>query len=324
MSRLNNLFDYIVQANRFNAFPLDWAEIFGNEHPITVEIGFGTGEYTIEMARRNPDVNYIGFETSQLAVSKTLKGMFKEKIENVRILMVDGRFGLRNLFKDESVECVILNFPTPWSKGKHFRRRVAVPDLFKTLGMILTKNGRLELVTDVVNYAVDVKSMAQEMGFETSEIEINPHRAITTHYEEKWRAYERNIHALSVYKNRFERAERLLKGGMNLDYSKLELKETFLEDLSEALKKSHKGNSGQQICIFKSFFHGDDGNSFLVKTIAVDLYDQAQGEFEQHFLIDVRKKAAHCSIRLDGIAFPFKTPAVKFSLKRLAEILTMN
>src|SRR6056297_1892524 len=246
---INNAFDYIVKAHLSQQYPLDWQAIFGNHHPLTVEIGFGNGEYTLELARKHPERNFVGFETSQSSVSKTLRRMFKEGLSNVRIVMTDGRFGLRNLFDDESVDCVILNFPTPWSKGRHFRRRVAVTDFFRTLKLVLTPNGRLELATDVLNYAVDVYKMSKAMDFESEEMVINGPREIMTRFERKWRHYERNIHTLTVYRGEYAPCHRLLERSVIMPHGKVSEKAAKIENIAHGLNQSFKTPSDNEICV---------------------------------------------------------------------------
>ncbi|MDN5360812.1 MAG: tRNA (guanine-N7-)-methyltransferase [Thermotogaceae bacterium] len=318
---INNAFDYIVKAHLYDQYPLDWQTIFGNQQPLTVEIGFGNGEYTLELARKHPDRNFVGFETSQSSVSKTLRRMFKEGLTNVRIVMTDGRFGLRNLFDDESVECVILNFPTPWSKGRHFRRRVAVTDFFRTLQLVLTPNGRLELATDVLNYAVDVYKMSKTLGFEPEEMVINGPREIMTRFERKWRHYERNIHTLTVYRGNNEKCDRLLERSVVMPHEKLLETEASIENLYSGLNQSHKSPSGNEICVYKVIYEGREKDTFLIKTIAVDMYDHGEGEFEQHYFIDIYKNNRQWLLKLDPISRPFITPAVKFSIRSLAKTL---
>ena len=318
---INNAFDYIIKANLYDRYPLDWQTIFGNHQPLTVEIGFGNGEYTLELARRHPDRNFVGFETSQGSVAKTVRRMYKEGLSNVRIVMTDGRFGLRNLFDDESVDCVILNFPTPWSKGRHFRRRVAVTDFFRTLQLILTPNGRLELATDVLNYAVDVYKMSKAMGFNAKEMVINGPREIMTRFERKWRHYERNIHTLTVYRGKHEKCDRLLERSVVMPHEKVLVQEASTENLYNGLNQSHKSLSGTEICVYKVIYEGREKDAYLIKTIAVDMYDQGEGEFEQHYFIDVYRNNQQWHLKLDPISRPFITPAVKFSIRSLAETL---
>src|SRR6056297_676447 len=261
-SLIQNEFDYIVQAHRSQQYPLDWQEIFCNAQPLTVEIGFGNGEYTLELARKHRERNFIGFETSQSSVSKTLRRMYKERLTNVRIVMTDGRFGLRNLFEDESIDCVILNFPTPWSKGRHYRRRVAVPDFFRTLQMVLTPNGRLELATDVLNYAVDVFKMSKNLGFKPEEIVINGSREIMTRFERKWRYYERNIHTLTVYRGKHTASERLLERSVVMPHQKIPEKEASPENLYNGLNQRQKSRSENEICVYKAIYEGKDKSAY--------------------------------------------------------------
>lgn len=318
---IDSAFDYIVKAHLYQEYPLDWQTLFGNDHPLTVEIGFGNGEYTLELARKHPDRNFVGFETSQSSVSKTVRRMFKEGLNNVRIVMTDGRFGLRNLFDDASVDCVILNFPTPWSKGRHFRRRVAVTDFFSTLQMVLTPNGRLEVATDVLNYAVDVYKMSTAMGFKPEEMVINGPREIMTRFERKWRQYERNIHTLTVYRGEYAPCHRLLERSVIMPHGKVSIKEAAVENIDHGLNQTYKTPSENEICVFKVLYRIQDHQAYLVKTIAIDRYDHGEGEFEQHYFIDVYKNNGNWHVKTDPISRPFITPAVKFSIASLTDLL---
>jgi len=324
---LNCEYDYVIRAQDFESYPLDWNRLFGNDHPVTVEVGFGNGEYTLEMARRHRDRNFIGFETSLTSVSKTIRRMWKDNVSNVRILMVDGRFGLRNLFGDESVECIILNFPTPWSKNKHFKRRVAVPDFFKTLNMILVEGGRMELATDVVNYAVDTGNMARQHGFECTPIVINGEREIITGFEKKWIGYERNIHTMTLYKRRYESVKRLLDEENEMPHARVNAQQADVDNIVENLNRKWTNEDGTKICVFKSLYTGRSEDSLLVKTIAIDMplgYREeevdTEGDFKQYFFINLFRKNDQWLINLEGTANPFRTPSVKYAVQKLAEL----
>jgi tRNA (guanine-N7-)-methyltransferase len=325
---LQSEYDYVVRAQDYIAYPLDWNEIFGNSNPLTVEVGFGNGEYTLEMARRHQDRNFIGFETSLTSVAKTIRRMWKDNVENVRILMVDGRFGLRNLFGDESVACIILNFPTPWSKNKHFKRRVAVPDFFRTLNMILSKDGRMELATDVVNYAVDTRNMALEHGFNCTPIVINGEREVITRFERKWIGYERNIHTMTLYKGQSDSVKRLLSEEKEMPHARVNVKGSNVDNIMKNLNKKWTNEDGTQICVFKKVYTGKDENSLLVKTIAVDMplgYKEGEvdteGDFRQHFFINLFKRGEQWLLNLEGTANPFRTPSVKYAVRKLADVM---
>jgi len=316
-------YQYVVRGEDYNRYPLEWKAIFGNANPITVEIGFGNGEYTLEMAKKYPDRNFIGFEMSINSVQKTQRRLYREDIRNVRIIMTDGRFGLRNLFGEEQVECVIVNFPCPWSKEKHFKRRITVPEFFRTLGSVLEKGGRFELATDVLHYAVDSKRIAQQQGFDTTEIHINDDREIMTRFEAKWRKYERNIHTLKAYKNQTIHVERLLKEDEPMPHATVN-KNAPVEKVFELINRQYKSNDESRICVYKGTFRDRDANRFLVKTIAVDTSPKEGNNFEQHFFIDVINRKKDWIIKLDSVSNPYRTPAVKFAVQNLARELNQQ
>ncbi|RKX51321.1 MAG: tRNA (guanosine(46)-N7)-methyltransferase TrmB, partial [Thermotoga sp.] len=115
---------YEIKPRYEENFPLDWEKFFRRRGKLFVEIGFGNGEFLVEMARRYPEKNFVGFELSITSMVKVQRKIHDFKLENVRVVMEDGRFALREFFGDESVETVVTNFPCPWPKKAHKERRI--------------------------------------------------------------------------------------------------------------------------------------------------------------------------------------------------------
>lgn len=305
----------VVRAQDFDSFPLDWSALFGKDQPLIVEIGFGSGEYMEQLCDLHRDHHFVGFETSALSVVKTLRRLHRKGIHDVRVLMTDARFGLENLFPEESVSKVILNFPCPWSKQRHLHRRVIVPSFFSTLNGVLKMGGEMELATDVLSYAQDTQRIAEEWGFDVAEIARNPIREIQTRYEKKWLRYDRDIYCLQIKKRIHRPLDRKLSKEEPMPHAFVPVSLMKTDRLSQVLEKSHFDEKTQSTCVFKEVFRDLEQPHYLVKTIAFD------GDFQQHFMIVIYARQDDWVIKLDSATNPFRTPAVKFAIHQLKEVL---
>ena len=97
-------------------------EIFKNDNPIHLEIGMGKGNFIIDKALKNPDVNFIGVERYESVLCRALEKLEKQDIKNVRIICIDA-IELGNVFEKE-IETIYLNFSDQWTKKRHAKRRL--------------------------------------------------------------------------------------------------------------------------------------------------------------------------------------------------------
>lgn len=74
-------------------------DFFNREAELVAELGFGNGEFLVNLAKENPSRNYVGFETSLVSIVKIQKRIHAERLDNVRVFMVDGQFGLREFLR---------------------------------------------------------------------------------------------------------------------------------------------------------------------------------------------------------------------------------
>ncbi len=125
-----------------------WGEVFGNSNPIEIEIGMGKGQFIIEMARRNPDVNFIGIEKFSSVLVRALEKMEKEpEITNLRFIRMDAEIA-PNVFAEDEVANIYLNFSDPWPKDRHAKRRLTSKQFFARYDKFLAKDGRVIFKTD--------------------------------------------------------------------------------------------------------------------------------------------------------------------------------
>ena len=132
---------------------LDLATLFGNDHPVFVEIGFGNGESLAEMAHRHPERNYIGIEVHSPGVGHLLLKLAENGSDNVRVIRHDAVEVLAQMLPTSSLQGVYLLFPDPWHKKRHHKRRILQPALVERLAQLIRPGGFLHAATDWQDYA---------------------------------------------------------------------------------------------------------------------------------------------------------------------------
>ncbi len=133
--------------------PLDPLQIFPETRGLGVEIGFGGGEHLAAQAQLHPDWGFLGAEPFINGVAKLLAHISQQSLNNVRMLMGDGRSLLERL-PDACADAVYILFPDPWPKARHFKRRIIQPETLDQIVRILKEQGELRVATDVPDYAV--------------------------------------------------------------------------------------------------------------------------------------------------------------------------
>ncbi len=137
----------------FDPRPLDFARVFGNARPVTLEIGFGNGESLFEQACKLPVQNFLGVEVHRPGVGHLLHRIGEAQIENIRIICHDAVEVLQGQIADASLACVQLFFPDPWHKKRHHKRRILQPDFIAEVYRVLVDGGRFHMATDWQDYA---------------------------------------------------------------------------------------------------------------------------------------------------------------------------
>jgi tRNA (guanine-N7-)-methyltransferase len=132
---------------------LDFARLFGNRRPVILEIGFGNGDATWQMAQQNPDENFIGVEVHRPGVGHLLLKLEEHAINNVRVACEDGVAFLHHQVPAKSLEGLRLYFPDPWPKKRHHKRRIVQPGFVELLAQKMAGGGIVHMATDWENYA---------------------------------------------------------------------------------------------------------------------------------------------------------------------------
>jgi tRNA (guanine-N7-)-methyltransferase len=138
----------------YNAqLPIAFDQTFGKTAENWLEIGFGMGETTAQIAKSNPEVNYLGVEIYTAGVGSLLKKIDEQALTNIRIISHDVVEVLRDMIPDGSLDRVLIYFPDPWRKLRHHKRRLIQPEFLSALSKKMKTGAVLHCATDWENYA---------------------------------------------------------------------------------------------------------------------------------------------------------------------------
>jgi tRNA (guanine-N7-)-methyltransferase len=147
------------------AASLDLVQAFGRDAELIVEIGPGTGESLIPMARARPQANVLAFEVYQPAIARMLAQLAGNGLDNVRIVVADAVAAMEHLVPVRSVAELWLFFPDPWHKARHHKRRLLTPE-FAALSASRMKPGAIwRIATDWTDYAERMREVLDDDPF---------------------------------------------------------------------------------------------------------------------------------------------------------------
>ncbi len=145
----------------YHPTPLDLNAAFARAAAKVVEIGFGMGGATADIAARHPDIDYLGIEVHVPGVGSLLKRIDELGLDNVRIVQHDAVEVLRDMIVPDSLDGVHVFFPDPWHKKRHHKRRLIQPAFTHLLASRLKPGGYLHLATDWRDYAEHMLSVLE-------------------------------------------------------------------------------------------------------------------------------------------------------------------
>ena len=155
----NPLWEQLEPNAKFK--PIRPEEIFGNSNPLFVEIGIGNGEFIAHHGGNNPDQNWIGFEVFHKIFHKAVSKNRKVTHGNIRLMQFDAELFVR-LLPDKSVKGFYVNFPDPWPKAKHTKRRLLKTWFMELMSRKLTDDGMITVATDHDDYAAEITENFKE------------------------------------------------------------------------------------------------------------------------------------------------------------------
>ena len=183
-----------------------WAEVFGNDHPIHIEVGMGKGQFIIEMAKRNPEINYIGIEKYSSVLVRAVEKLEGFEQNNLRLIRMDAE-NIEEVFDKDEVDRIYLNFSDPWPKDRHAKRRLTSTRFLERYNNILTPEGRVMFKTDNKDLFDFSLEQVEEAGWILENHTYDLHHSeynegnVMTEYEEKFSAKGNPICRLVAYRH---------------------------------------------------------------------------------------------------------------------------
>ena len=185
-SRFENCIDLVATEPLENKGK--WKQVFENDNPVHLEIGCGKGGFILELAKRNPDINYVAMEKCLDALIIALEKAKNEELKNV-IYICDDAEKLPEMFEKDEVSRIYLNFSDPWKKARQAKRRLTHRRFLEKYKQILVADGEIHFKTDnrpLFDFSLEEFA---ETGVNVSELTFDLHNSaynegnIMTEYE---------------------------------------------------------------------------------------------------------------------------------------------
>lgn len=184
-----------------------WSEVFGNNHPVHIEVGMGKGRFIMTLAKLYPEVNFIGIEMYDSVLLRALQKREEQEkegkaLKNLFFIRMDAR-ELPLIFEKGEVKKIYLNFSDPWPKERHAKRRLTSRQFLERYQQVLAKEGVVEFKTDnreLFEFSLEeVKESGWKLLAHTFDLhhdeEMNEGN-VMTEYEEKFSSQGNPIHKL--------------------------------------------------------------------------------------------------------------------------------
>ncbi len=185
-----------------------WADIFGNEHPVHLEIGTGKGQFLVTLAGLHPEINYVGVEMFDSVLMRALQraDAAEPPLSNIRFLRLHAE-RINEMFAPGEVAHLYLNFSDPWPKERHAKRRLTSVRYLERYERILVPGAPLEFKTDnrdLFRFSLDA---AEEAGWTlyacTCDLHYDEEMSVgnvMTEYEERFTRQGQPIYKLIISK----------------------------------------------------------------------------------------------------------------------------
>ncbi|WP_067708791.1 MULTISPECIES: tRNA (guanosine(46)-N7)-methyltransferase TrmB [unclassified Erwinia] len=142
-----------IMGVEYQPEPIDLVSLFGRDAPVVLEIGFGMGSSLVEMAKANPQQNFLGIEVHSPGVGACLSSAHEAGVENLRVMCHDAVEVLEKMIPDNALRMVQLFFPDPWHKARHNKRRIVQAPFAELVMRKLKLGGVFHMATDWEAYA---------------------------------------------------------------------------------------------------------------------------------------------------------------------------
>lgn len=182
-----------------------WHEFFGNDNPIHIEIGMGKGQFLMQHAMNNPEINYIGFEKFTVVLVKALDKYNREGNELTNLCVIrEFAEEMLDIFEENEIDRVYLNFSDPWPKDRHYKRRLTYRGFLEMYRKVMKPDGSVIFKTDNDDlFAFSVEEM-KAMNMDIRKLTEDLHSSnflegnVMTEYETKFHGQGKNINMVEA------------------------------------------------------------------------------------------------------------------------------
>lgn len=192
LEKLESFSDFVTTEKIDSSRAGNWQKIFGNENPLYVELGTGKGDFICKMAEINPEINFVGLEMEAEVVLKAARKIDEKNLPNVKIIVFNVN-NVEEIFAENEIDRLYINFCDPWPKKKHAKRRLTYITFLQKYQKILKPAGEIHFKTDnraLFDFSLEQFALA---NFKVSEISYDLHaneppENVRTEYENRFSA----------------------------------------------------------------------------------------------------------------------------------------
>ena len=179
---------------------LDLAASFVKAQPVVMEIGYGMGEATWQIAKENPTINYLGVEVHMPGVGKLMARLDEFNLTNVKLIERDVLEVFHYMIEDGALDGIHLYFPDPWPKKRHFKRRIVNQRFIGEVAKKLKPGGFIHIATDWVPYAEWITEQFNETTLFTGGVISRPDSRPLTRFEGQGITKDHAVNDFMYYK----------------------------------------------------------------------------------------------------------------------------
>jgi tRNA (guanine-N7-)-methyltransferase len=282
-----------------------------NIHNFTVEIGFGSGDYLLNLASENRDEVFFGIEKSWISVSKLLKKCGKANVKNVFCTRLDAYWAFQLLFLDGSIKRVIINYPDPWFKKAHEYRRLTKKENLYIYAKKLMSYGEIKIRTDdyfFVKFTLQECQIVNAFSITISNPKIDEP---LTKYEKKWLSMNKDILDMILIKEKEPNLIKTMEIKEMRNLFPVVIKKEKL-NIKDLCNKEFKIEEGLYLKCFSVWQRDED--------YAIEVLLSEKG-FLQTFIITIQNKGRYNIMNVSQFSEIVKTEGVKKSIYFLSKIL---
>lgn len=176
-----------------------WREKFGNNHPLMIEVGTGKGRFIMDMAVLHPEINYVGIEKYSSVLLRGVQKLEEQQLSNVLFIRMDAE-QILNVFAEDEVDRIYLNFSDPWPKDRHARRRLTSRQYLERYDRIMKLDGVVEFKTDntdLFDFSLEeIEPAGWKLDSMTRDLHADPvmmQGNVMTEYEERFSSMGNHI-----------------------------------------------------------------------------------------------------------------------------------